>query len=193
MVRADIFLPAIRRGIDGPLEMMMREALLSAAIRFCRESLVSRETLQFGAAQAGLTLSLAPADTALIFSRLLSVTSRQSPNIAVALWPGVDFTVEADQLRLLCPVAALRVRMATEPAPGATELPDALEAYQEALAAGALMQLYMMAGKPWSDAQRADYYRLRFVDGYREAFRSSSEVAPYETGFHNPTRRHAFF
>ncbi|ELM3734843.1 hypothetical protein RYR42_000251 [Edwardsiella piscicida] len=193
MARADLFLPAIRRGIDGPLEMMMREALLSAAIRFCRASLVSRETLQFGASPAGASLSLAPAERTLAFSRVLSVTSWQPPDIGSALWPGVDFTVEADQLHLLCPAAALRVRIATEPVPGTTDIPDALVAYQEALAAGALMQLYMMADKPWSDAQRADYYRLRFVDGYREAFQRSTENVPDETGFHNPTRRHPFY
>ncbi|WP_392398435.1 hypothetical protein AABD55_08140 [Edwardsiella piscicida] len=96
----------------------MREALLSAAIRFCRVSLVSRETLQFGASPAGASLSLAPAERTLAFSRVLSVTSWQPPDIGSALWPGVDFTVEADQLHLLCPAAALRVRIATEPVPG---------------------------------------------------------------------------
>ncbi|STD44956.1 Uncharacterised protein [Edwardsiella tarda] len=53
MSQIELFLPAVRRGISGPLAMMMREALLRAAIRFCRESLISRETLTFGSLPVG--------------------------------------------------------------------------------------------------------------------------------------------
>lgn len=193
MSQIELFLPAVRQGISGPLAMMMREALLRAAIRFCRESLISRETLTFGSLPAGEIVVLTPAEPERIMSRLLSATACINAQKA-ALWPGDDFSLLAEsRLRLDRAVDRLWIRIATESSATAVTLPSVLLVYQDALAAGALMQLYMMPDKPWSDVQRADYYRIRFIEGYREAFRSSSEAAPDETGFHNPPRRHAFF
>lgn len=43
MAALDVFLPSVRRHINGPLEIMMRQSLLEAAIAFCRESMFCRQ------------------------------------------------------------------------------------------------------------------------------------------------------
>jgi len=58
MVSLNSFLPAIRQQISGPLDFMMTDAALEAAITFCRESTIVRQEVELDGVIAGQQYTL---------------------------------------------------------------------------------------------------------------------------------------
>ncbi|MFJ5346693.1 hypothetical protein [Pectobacterium parvum] len=187
MASLDAFLPAIRKHISGPLDFMMRQSALEAAITFCRESLV------LTAVESGVTLTLTESLEVKCVKRLL-VTDISNPDDPAVLVAGVDFTViSANHVAFTRPFGCIIILFAVEPRRNVDTVTDALaDDYTDVIAAGALEDLYLMPGKPWSDPQRAAYFRSLFTDGYRRAYRDALDNSPI-TGFHNPVRKHEFY
>ncbi|MEI7215255.1 hypothetical protein WCT97_21855 [Pectobacterium versatile] len=124
----------------------------------------------------------------------LLVTDISNPDDPVVLIAGVDFTVvSANHIVATRHFGRIVILFAVEPRRTADAVPDALaDDYADVIAAGALEDLYLMPGKPWSDPQRAAYFRSLFTDGYRRAYRDALDNSPI-TGFHNPVRKHEFY
>ncbi|WP_145586275.1 hypothetical protein [Yersinia rochesterensis] len=198
MATLDAFLPTIRKHISGPLDIMMKQAALESAITFCRESLICRDAVTFNHVTPGATYILT--DSALVKCvkrlRVLDLTNQVSNTSApgVMLTAGIEFTVKsANQISFNQPFTKVTVDFAIEPKRGVTEVPDVLaDDYADVIAIGALEDLFIMPGKPWTDPQRSQYFGARFVDGYRRAFREALDNSPI-TAFNNPVRKHEFF
>jgi len=198
MAALDVFLPAIRHHINGPLEIMMRQSVLEAAIAFCRESMFCREELTLVNAMPGTTHALTESSLVKCVKRLcvadLSEQLRQADTPGAVLVAGIDFNViSANHIAFVRPFEKVTVLFAIEPRRNVTEVPDALaDDYLDVIAAGALNDLFMMPGKPWSDPQRAGYFNTQFIEGYRRAFRDALDNSPI-TSFYNPIRKHEFY
>lgn len=198
MASLNVFLPAIRRHINGPLEIMMRQSVLEAAIAFCRESMFCREALTLTNVAPGATYALTDSSLVKCVKRLrvtdLSEQLRRADAPAPVLVAGIDFNViSANHITFVRPFEKVAVLFAIEPRRSVTEVPDVLaDDYLDVIAAGALNDLYMMPGKPWSNPNRAGYFNAQFIEGYRRAFRDALENSPITT-FYNPIRKHEFY
>ncbi|CAI1577387.1 hypothetical protein [Serratia proteamaculans] len=198
MAALDVFLPAIRRHISGPLEIMMRQSVLESAIEFCRESLFCREELILADATPGTTYALTESSLVKCVKRLrvidLSEQLRRPDEPGAVLVAGIDFNVmSANHIAFVRPFEKVAVLFAIEPRRSVTDVPEALaDDYLDVIAAGALNDLFMMPGKPWSDPQRAGFFNAQFVEGYRRAFRDALDNSPF-TSFYNPVRKHEFY
>ncbi|MEE3649457.1 MULTISPECIES: hypothetical protein [unclassified Brenneria] len=196
MAALDVFLPAIRKHISGPLDLMMRQSVLEAAITFCRESLFCRDSLTLTDVVPGVTHVLTESEQVKCVKRLrvkdYSVSNANAKGHTLV--SGIDFTViSANHLAFNHAFAQVEIIFAVEPRRNASVVPDVLaDDYMDVIVAGALEDLYLMPGRPWSDPQRAQYFRTLFIDGYRRAYRDALNNS-HETGFHNPVRRHEFY
>ncbi|MGM3172500.1 hypothetical protein [Dickeya lacustris] len=193
MAALDAFLPAVRKHITGPLDIMMRQSIREAAIAFCRESLICRDTVLLTNVQPGIAYPLTESPLVKCVKRLL-ITNLSNPDTPSELDAGTDFTViSANHLVFNHAYSRVSALFAVEPRRDADAVPDALaDDYTDVVAAGALEDLYIMPGQPWSDPQRAAYFRAIFTDGYRRAYRDALDNSPV-TGFQNPVRRHEFY
>ncbi|WP_145517453.1 hypothetical protein [Yersinia mollaretii] len=188
MATLDAFLPLIRKHISGPLEMMMTQAARDAAITFCRESLFCRDAVTFDQVIPEATYRLTES------KQVKSIKWLRVMDVAQWLRAGIDFTAPcANEIRFHQPLTRVTVDFVIEPRRGATEVPEVLLAdYAEVIAMGALEDLLIMPGKPWTDPPRSHYFGQRFVEGYRRAFRVALENSPI-AAFNNPVRQHEFF
>lgn len=202
MVPLDSFLPIIRRQISGPLDFMMTDAALEAAITFCRESMLIRYPFLLEGIVAGQPYTIIDLPAGLRPFKILALNDltdeRPEATLSYCGYPeltsGVDYELTDGNIYTFRQAySKVRVLLAFTPTYDATEVPDVLlNDYSKTIACGALEQLYIMPGKPWTDEQRSSYYKARFTDGFRDAFRVAIERSP-QTGFHNPVRRHEFF
>lgn len=202
MASLDSFLPSIRQQISGPLDFMMTDAALEAAITFCRESTIIRSEVILDGVVAGQQYTLAdPTSQLQPFKRLCVWDySHEEPDWSrhyhcyPDLVAGVDYDVLAGNvLTFRTEYRRVKLLLAMRPVEGATEVPDILyDQYKVTIARGALQRLFMMPGKPWTDEQRSEYYKAYFTDGFRDAYREALDNSPH-TGFHNPVRRRDFF
>lgn len=198
MATLDAFLPSIRKHISGPLDIMMKQAALEAAITFCRESLLCRDAVTFNDITPGTTYILTDSELVKCVKRLrvVDLTNQLSNASApgIMLTAGIEFTVKsANQIIFNQLLTKVTVDFAIEPKRDVAEVPDVLaDDYADVIAIGALEDLFIMPGKPWTDPQRSQYFGVRFVDGYRRAFREALDNSPITT-FNNPIRKHEFF
>lgn len=198
MTTLDAFLPSIRKHISGPLDIMMKQAALEAAITFCRESLLCRDAVTFDDVIPGATYLLTESEQVKCVKRLrvLDLTNQVSNTSApgIMLTAGIEFNVKsANQISFNQSLTQVAVDFAIEPRRDVTEVPDVLaDDYADVIAMGALEDLFIMPGKPWTDPQRSQYFGVRFVEGYRRAFREALDNSPI-TAFNNPVRQHEFF
>lgn len=189
MAELNEFLPDIRKQISGPLNLMMTEASLRAAMTFCRESLACRRTVMFSPVVAGVSYPLLSEDENVRCTRIIRIVTPEQQELFV----GPDLSVSADDcLRFNENHSTISVLIAVTPLESATSVPDELLRYQEVIADGALELLFMQDKKPWYDPQRAQYFREKFVDGFRRAYRDALNTSPYSP-FRNPVRRQGFF
>ncbi|EAW9117768.1 hypothetical protein NE92_26015 [Salmonella enterica] len=187
MATPDNFLPYVRRNISGPLNIMMADAVLQAAITFCRKSLYCRRTVTLSP-EAGVTYSLVSDDGPVSCARIIRITTPERELFAES---DVDIST-AKTLRFTVSRPRVDVLFAVAPRADAKTVPDELLDYPEVIGDGAASLLFMQQGKPWQDPQRSEYFREKFVDGYRRAYRDAldlSQVSP----FRNPVRRQRFF
>lgn len=202
MAAIEDFLPLIRQQISGPLDFMMTDAALEAAIMFCRESTLIRTEVNLDGVVAYQPYTLVDLTNMLRPFKRLAVwdTTTEDPSdphrhhCYPNLIAGVNYEViSGNVITFRCSYTRARILLAMEPVRGATVVPDVLyDEYAQTIAWGALERLFIMPGKPWTDEQRSAYYKARFTDGFRDAFREALDNSPH-TGFHNPVRRHEFF
>lgn len=202
MALLDAFLPLIRRQISGPLDFMMTDAALDAAIVFCRESTLIQTEVVLDGVTPGQQYSLLDLSLQLRPNKILAVFDATNQPSDEWLGPcdhlpqlcsGTEYSMlTGNTIKFRKAYGRIRLLVSVEPVQGADEVPDILaDEYAQSVAYGALERLYMMPGKPWTDEQRSAYYKARFTDGFREAYRQAVDSSPW-TGFHNPVRRHEF-
>ncbi len=196
MVALDAFFPAIRKHISGPLELMMKQAVLDAVITFCRESLSCRDAVNFKEVIPDIAYRLTEVKGLKCIKRLrvLDITQPTRHWPGEMLMVGRDFTAKsANDITFKHAFHHVTVDFAVEPRRDAHDVPDLLyDDHQDVIAMGALEDLFIMPGKPWTDPQRSHHFGVRFVEGYRRAFREALDNSPI-TAFHNPVRQHEFF
>lgn len=99
MATLDAFLPSIRKHISGPLDIMMKQAALEAAITFCRESLLCRDAVTFNDITPGTTYILTDSELVKCVKRLrvVDLTNQLSNASApgIMLTAGIEFTVKS--------------------------------------------------------------------------------------------------
>lgn len=99
LVELERFLPLLRQKITGPLDVMMLEALLTAATKFCRESLLAQEQISITAPVVGDDVSLLPDDGQVKSCCVISVTTlEKSEQHDVSLTVGQDYLTGYEQV-----------------------------------------------------------------------------------------------
>ncbi|EBL1738910.1 hypothetical protein D1914_19140 [Salmonella enterica] len=187
MVSPNDFLPYVRRNISGPLNIMMADAVLQAAITFCRESLYCRRTVTLNP-EVGETYPLVSEDDPVLCARIIRITTPERE-----LFADIDVDISTDKsLRFTVSHHLVDVLFAVAPRADAKTVPDELLDYPEVIGDGAASLLFMQQGKPWQDPQRSEYFREKFTDGYRRAYRDALDISPVSP-FRNPVRRQRFF
>ncbi|EAA7987825.1 hypothetical protein BRR54_10550 [Salmonella enterica] len=181
------FLPFIRQNISGPLNIMMTDAVLQASVTFCRESLYCRRTVTL-VPVAGERCPLTGPDEAVVCARIIRMMGQDRE-----LYTGQDAEEQDDKsLRFKDTHSRVSVLIAVAPRTDAGSVPDELLDFPDTVADGALALLFMQDKKPWYDPQRAQYFRQRFVDGFRRAYREALDRNPVSP-FRNPVRRQRFY
>ncbi|EDX0374297.1 hypothetical protein GTL21_005101 [Salmonella enterica] len=187
MVTPNDFLPYVRRNISGPLNIMMADAVLQAAITFCRESLYCRRTATLNP-ELGVTYPLVSDDAPVFCTRIIRIATSERE-----LFADSDVDISTDKsLRFTASHHLVEVLFAVAPRADAKTVPDELLDYPEVIGDGAASLLFMQQGKPWQDPQRSEYFRVKFTDGFRRAYRDALDKSPVSP-FRNPVRRQRFF
>ncbi|MDD2341436.1 MAG: hypothetical protein PHV54_00920 [Tolumonas sp.] len=192
MVDPEIFLPIVRRHITGPLEIMMRAAVVEAAIIFCRNSkyLVDSKTLTGVIAGQAITVCT---DDNLKSSDLNSIVGGDGELLS----GGIDYiAISANQLKALRDIPSMTIGYNVEPIQSASSLPKPIyDDHAETIAFGAAKILYLQPGMPWTDGKRAQLYGAEFTEGYRRAarFRLAQSNELVQSEFSNPVRARGFF
>lgn len=201
LLRTDELIPLVRQRVSGPLDSIIRNAVVRAAIDFCKRSALVHFERQFGVVVAGQTVSFAKASSinrqARQDVREPQVTGSVIHSITAGgeiLTPGTQYHVQsAESIRFLVGCADVVIVGAIEPLPSATLIPAALvEGYSEGLADGAAAILQLQPGKPWTNPELAQLNQSRFNDAVRDAYRFRVEQSP-NARISNPVRRREFF
>lgn len=191
-VEPDVFLPLLRRHITGPLDSMMRSALVEASIQFCRKSRYLVDSLTISGVVAGQDITIC-SDIDLKSSDIQSVIDDEG-NI---LSGGIDYlAISANQLKALRDIGTMMIGYCIEPRQTATNIPQPLfDDHAEAIAYGAASILYLKPGMPWTDGNRAKLYDTEFTEGVIRAsrFRLEQSKEPIQNEFSNPVRVRDFF
>jgi hypothetical protein len=192
MVDPEIFLPIVRRHITGPLEIMMKAAVVEAAIIFCRNSkyLVDSKTLT--GVIDGQSITVCDNDN-LKSSDLNSIVDGDGKLLS----GGIDYiAISANQLTAKRDITSMTIGYNVEPVQSASSLPKPLyDDHAETIAFGAARLLYLQPGMPWTDAKRSQLYDSEFTEGYRRAarFRLAQSNELIQSEFSNPVRTRGFF
>ena len=100
-VEPDVFLPLLRRHITGPLDSMMRSALIEAAIQFCRKSRYLVDSLTISGVVAGQDITIC-SDIDLKSSDIQSVLDKLRQDEEFIKWAaGLPECVEKETLEIL--------------------------------------------------------------------------------------------
>lgn len=184
--------PLLRRHISGPLDDMMRDALVSSAIRFCRDSRFLVDVTTILNVKAGVAVNVSQT-TGIKASDL----NRVLDDKGMPLQGGVDYFVpSANQIIPQWDFAAISIGFCAEPIRSATALPaPLLDDYAETIVCGALVALFLKPNQIWSSADQAQVYEAQFTDGCRRAtrFRLEQSRDPVQSDFENPGRAHHFY
>lgn len=201
LVSPDTLIPLVRQRVSGPLDSIIRQAVIRAAIDFCKRSALIHLERRFEEVLEGQTVGFAkmssinrqarqdvrePQVTGSVIHR---VTSQGEP-----LQPGTHYHVQsAESVRFLVSLQNVCIIGAIEPLPSATLIPAALvEDYAEAMADGAAAILQLQPGKPWASPELAQLNKARFNEAVRDARRFRIEQTP-NAQVENPVRRRHFF
>lgn len=170
------------------MDFELEQATLQSSIRFCHQSLAVRATVHLGDVPAGeMRLPLKTKPSVELF-QVLQVTSEGRALQRHRDWaPGGDSVIFTTAFPDADATCALTTHLAS------TRAPDILYLkYADVVADGAVARLLLQQGKPWEDAQRAEFYHARFIDGYRRAYRDTVSESSV-SGVSNPIRRQQFF
>ncbi|WP_421221823.1 hypothetical protein [Aeromonas enteropelogenes] len=192
----------VRQRVSGPLDSIIRQALIRTAIDFCKRSALIHLERRFDEVLEGQTVSFAKACS-------INRQARQSahgPQVTGAvihritageelLTAGEQYHVQsAESIRFLISLQDICIVGAIEPLPTATLIPAALvEDYAEAIADGAAAMLQCQPGKPWANPELAQLNQLRFNEAVREAFRFRLEQTANARPLNPSHRRRTFY
>ena len=146
LVSPDTLIPLVRQRVSGPLDSIIRQAIIRAAIDFCKRRALIHLERQFDEVLEGQTVSFAKASSinrqARQDVREPQVTGSVIHRITsqgVPLQPGTHYHVQsAESVRFLVALQGVCIIGAIEPLPTAKLIPAALvEDYAEAMADGA--------------------------------------------------------
>lgn len=190
LVEVDRLLPHLRQLVTGPLDTWMTDALMKAAVSFCRESEMITLVRSVGGIAAGQTVTVSDRYD-LVALRILSVTAGGellSPGHGYLIISPGSITADRD-------LAEVRIHYIAIPGSDTDVIPEPLVThYPYAVTAGAAYLLCMQPGRSWSDPQRAAHFHTEMVEGVRQAYRGKQEQSSFEQqSFRNPSRRHQFF
>lgn len=157
--------------VSGALQPLVLQSLSQAAREFCRRTRVWYEDQTLDIAAAVTEYEFDTPTTGAVVIELQNVMLDGEDAIQ-----GTDYTVNSGRTLILEEepsddvTGGLEARAVFAPALWATTLPDFLvSVWGEGIVAGALSELFLMPGKPWSDPDRANYWRRRFLDKVGEA------------------------
>lgn len=201
LVSPDTLIPLVRQRVSGPLDSIIRQAIIRASIDFCKRSALIHLERQFDEVLEGQTVSFAKASSInrqarqdvrepqVTGSVIHRITSQGEP-----LQPGSHYHVQsAESVRFLVALQGVCIIGAIEPLPTAKLIPAALvEDYAEAMADGAAAILQLQPGKPWASPELAQLNQMRFNEAVRDAHRFRVEQTP-NAQIQNPVRRRQFF
>lgn len=201
LVAPDVLIPLVRQRVSGPLDSFIRQAIIRAAIRFCRESRLVHLERRFSEVLEGQTIAFASTSS---INRQARQDVRE-PQVTASvihcitakgelLSSGSDYHLQsADSVRFLRAFTDVCIAGAIEPLPTARLIPAALtEDYADAIADGATADLQLQPGKPWSNPEMGMMYQSRFNEAIRDGYRFRVEATP-NARIINPVRRHRFF
>lgn len=192
MVDPEIFLPIVRRHITGPLEIMMKAAVVEAAIIFCRNSKYLVDSKTITGVIAGQAITVCDDDN-LKSSDLNSIVD----GVGELLSGGIDYiAISANQLKAKRDITSMTIGYNVEPIQSASSLPKPIyDDHAETIAFGAARILYLQPGMPWTDVKRSQLYDTEFTEGYRRAarFRLAQSNELIQSEFSNPVRARGFF
>lgn len=189
LVSPDPVIALVRQRVSGPLDSMIKQALISAAIDFCKRSALVHLERTFDTIYEGQTVTFAQASsinrqarqqvkepqvTGSVIHRITAGSKAQE------LERGVDYHVQsAESIRFLRDLTMVTIIGAIEPLPNAMLIPAAIvEDYAEALADGATAILQLQPGKPWENPQAAAVRQSNFNNAVRDAYRFRVEHTP---------------
>lgn len=186
MAQLSSLIPLVRERCGGVLDQMAKDQLGRAYQKFCYESCFLARTQEIEQGQSG-ELSV---DSEHVFVGVDFVLNANGHELESA----DDYTVSpSGNITVLSTTPKVRVFYHVAPQ---FLLPDAFDAdntiinrWADAIADGAAANLKMMPNTQWSDLSLSDYYKRRFTDGYREAYR----VAINALDEQRPTKSRDFF
>jgi hypothetical protein len=188
MVDPEMFLPIVRRHITGPLDIMMKAAVVEAAIIFCRNSKYLVDSKTVTGVTSGQEITVCT-DENLKSSDLNSIIDGDGKLLS----GGIDYiAISANQLKAKRNITSMTIGYNVEPIQSASSLPKPIyDDHAETIAFGAARILYLQPGMPWTDAKRSQLYDTEFTEGYRKAYRFRLEQS---TNLNvSPARSHQFF
>ncbi|EDT3088979.1 hypothetical protein XS16_005476, partial [Salmonella enterica subsp. enterica serovar Newport] len=126
------------------------DAVLQAAITFCRESLYCRCTVTLRP-ENGVTYPLVSDDDPVSCTRIIRIATPERE-----LFADIDVDISTDKsLHFTVSHHHVEVLYAIAPRADAKSVPDELLDYPEVIGDGAASLLFMQQGKPWQDPQRS--------------------------------------
>lgn len=188
VVDPSVFLPMLRRKISGPIEQLMKDAIMVAAIQFCRESKYVVDSIAVSPVSLGQLITIC-FDPDLKSSDIISVVDDSGS----LLYGGESYlAISANLIKALQDLEGLTIQYVVEPRPSSVKIPKQLfDDYAEEVACGAAQSLYLKPNAPWANVQLAQFYGVIFTEGYRKASRFRLEQS-IDLNI-NPARSHQFF
>ncbi|MGR5465337.1 hypothetical protein ACPV5G_20585 [Photobacterium damselae] len=182
MVPVTDFLPMLRLMVDVPIPGVMEQALVQAAIVFCRQSQCIEKTRAFDEVYERQNVAAVNGQFGckgkpqLKGAGIILVSSKGHP-----LKKGVDYTVVGlDKVVFKHDFASIEIHAFAEPIIGSTQLPASLYFdYCNTICRGAAAILQMQPNQTWTQPDLAQHNERLFVSGYREAFRNAIEQREY--------------
>ena len=178
MTDHDVFLPTIMPYAPGCPEPTARAGIIRAAREFCRRTRLWRDSDQFTVTPTSCNVVCAPDGADLFEIESASLNGRKLEPISVGDLDRdvVDWrNLTADGARwitqvemgsvLVVPRASgtLSLSVFLQPAEEADQLPDFLaQHYRSVIADGALAEILMTPGQPFTAPDRAQFYSMRF-------------------------------
>lgn len=186
MAQLSSLIPLVRERCGGVIEQVMKDQLKRAYQKFCSESCILSRSQQFSQDEAP-TLSIDDDHSFAGVDFVLDANGNE-------LERGIDYNVSSSgSVAITTNTSAFRVFYHITPQ---FLLPDTFDAdntiisrWADAIADGAAANIKMMPNTEWSDLSLSDYYKRRFTDGYREAYR----VAINALDEQRPTKSRDFF
>lgn len=185
MAQLSSLIPLVRERCGGVIEQIMKDQLNRAYQKFCIESRFLARSEQFTESDAELTI-----DANHVFVGVDFVLDANGNELE----RGIDYNVSLiGEVTLTTNTPVYRVFYHIAPQIFITDTFEAdntiVNRWADAIADGAAANIKIMPNTAWYDLSMADYYKRRFTDGYREAYRAAVNALDEQ----RPTKSRDFF